>query len=243
MFARQIGWLKKRFSLVSMEEAQLRIARGRNREPCVSITFDDGYADNCQAAIPLLTATANVSTGQLTTIVITSPGSGYTVATVHIVGDGVGATATATISSGNIVAIMITSPGTGYTVPPAVTIIGDGAGATLLATVSYQQVESIILTNAGTGYTYGPFVLITGNGTGAAALATLNQTSARVDLSVSYDGGQIFGNDYPYVLNPNGVRQNMLNWWNLGITNDIICRFRFYALGRFVAYNGELNIR
>ena len=54
MFARQIGWLRNRFSLVSLEETQLRIARGCNCEPCVSITFDDGYADNCQQAIPLL---------------------------------------------------------------------------------------------------------------------------------------------------------------------------------------------
>jgi peptidoglycan/xylan/chitin deacetylase (PgdA/CDA1 family) len=54
MFARQIGWLRNHFLFVSLEEAQLRIARGYNYEPCVSITFDDGYADNCQQAIPWL---------------------------------------------------------------------------------------------------------------------------------------------------------------------------------------------
>jgi peptidoglycan/xylan/chitin deacetylase (PgdA/CDA1 family) len=54
MFQRQIGWLKKRFPLVSLEEAQRRIREGCNRQTCVSITFDDGYADNCQRAIPLL---------------------------------------------------------------------------------------------------------------------------------------------------------------------------------------------
>ena len=53
-FARQIRWLQKRFSLVSLEEAQRRILEGCNREPCLSITFDDGYADNCRQAIPLL---------------------------------------------------------------------------------------------------------------------------------------------------------------------------------------------
>ncbi len=53
-FARQIGWLRDRFALVSLEEAQSRIAQECNCEPCVSITFDDGYADNCRAAIPLL---------------------------------------------------------------------------------------------------------------------------------------------------------------------------------------------
>ena len=54
MFLRQIHWLKKRFQFVSLAEAQHRIRRGHNSEPCISITFDDGYADNCQQAIPTL---------------------------------------------------------------------------------------------------------------------------------------------------------------------------------------------
>ena len=45
-FARQIGWLQGHFDLVSLEEVQRRIRSGVNRRPCVSITFDDGYADN-----------------------------------------------------------------------------------------------------------------------------------------------------------------------------------------------------
>jgi peptidoglycan/xylan/chitin deacetylase (PgdA/CDA1 family) len=53
-FVRQIRWLSERFHLISLEEAQRRIRHGLNNEPCVSITFDDGYADNCRDAIPLL---------------------------------------------------------------------------------------------------------------------------------------------------------------------------------------------
>lgn len=55
-FARQIKWLKRRFEMVSLSEAQRRIRAGRNNTPCVSITFDDGYADNCTHALPLLIA-------------------------------------------------------------------------------------------------------------------------------------------------------------------------------------------
>jgi peptidoglycan/xylan/chitin deacetylase (PgdA/CDA1 family) len=53
-FVRQIRWLRKRFQFVSLEEAQRRIRTGSNSTPCVSVTFDDGYADNCRQAIPLL---------------------------------------------------------------------------------------------------------------------------------------------------------------------------------------------
>ena len=53
-FAAQIHWLRERFDLVSLAEAQARIASGRNRWPTACITFDDGYADNRRFAIPLL---------------------------------------------------------------------------------------------------------------------------------------------------------------------------------------------
>ncbi len=53
-FARHVSWLQKRFELISFQEAQDRVRRGTNDRPCVSITFDDGYAENCHEAIPLL---------------------------------------------------------------------------------------------------------------------------------------------------------------------------------------------
>jgi peptidoglycan/xylan/chitin deacetylase (PgdA/CDA1 family) len=53
-FAAQINWLRSRFDLVSMAEAQARIAAGRNQRPTVCITFDDGYAENMRFAVPLL---------------------------------------------------------------------------------------------------------------------------------------------------------------------------------------------
>jgi peptidoglycan/xylan/chitin deacetylase (PgdA/CDA1 family) len=54
MFRRQIRWLQQHFDVVSLEEAQRRIQCGYNDRACVTLTFDDGYADNCREALPFL---------------------------------------------------------------------------------------------------------------------------------------------------------------------------------------------
>lgn len=53
-FRYQMDWLHERFDVVSLAEAQRRIAAGENSRPTVCITFDDGYAENCDKAIPWL---------------------------------------------------------------------------------------------------------------------------------------------------------------------------------------------
>ena len=53
-FDRHLDWLQRHVDLVSLEEAQQRIGAAGNTRPCVSLTFDDGYAENCQHAIPRL---------------------------------------------------------------------------------------------------------------------------------------------------------------------------------------------
>lgn len=53
-FAQQVDWIARRFDVVSLAEAQRRIASGDNRRPTVCLTFDDGYGDNCDFALPLL---------------------------------------------------------------------------------------------------------------------------------------------------------------------------------------------
>jgi peptidoglycan/xylan/chitin deacetylase (PgdA/CDA1 family) len=53
-FAKQVRWLRRRFDLVTLAEAQRRIASGRNDRPSACITFDDGYADNMRFALPFL---------------------------------------------------------------------------------------------------------------------------------------------------------------------------------------------
>lgn len=53
-FAAHLDWLQQNFKLVSLEDAQRLIASGCNRQPTLAITFDDGYAENTEFAIPLM---------------------------------------------------------------------------------------------------------------------------------------------------------------------------------------------
>ncbi|MCA9150228.1 MAG: polysaccharide deacetylase family protein [Planctomycetales bacterium] len=53
-FAEQLEWLRQHVELISLAEAHRRIAVGRNSKLAACITFDDGYADNCDFALPLL---------------------------------------------------------------------------------------------------------------------------------------------------------------------------------------------
>lgn len=65
---------------------------------------------------------------------------------------------------------------------------------------------------------------------------------ARVDLSISNDGGATFGNFDGMQLNALGNRQNRFLYNNLGWGNEITFQFRFYSNGRFVAGNGMTSI-
>ncbi len=53
-FAMQLDWIQDNFDVVTLKEAQRRIRSTHNDRPTVAITFDDGYAENSQTAIPEL---------------------------------------------------------------------------------------------------------------------------------------------------------------------------------------------
>jgi peptidoglycan/xylan/chitin deacetylase (PgdA/CDA1 family) len=53
LFARQMLWLKRHCDVVDLAEAQRRLREG-NERPAACVTFDDGYADNNDFALPFL---------------------------------------------------------------------------------------------------------------------------------------------------------------------------------------------
>ncbi|HZZ72407.1 MAG TPA: polysaccharide deacetylase family protein [Pirellulales bacterium] len=54
VFAQHLEWLRHHFEIISLSEAQARIRANVNTGPAICITFDDGYASNCDTAIPLM---------------------------------------------------------------------------------------------------------------------------------------------------------------------------------------------
>lgn len=53
-FEQQIDFLRASFDVIGLDEVQRRIQQVDSCRPAVAITFDDGYAENCDFALPLL---------------------------------------------------------------------------------------------------------------------------------------------------------------------------------------------
>jgi hypothetical protein len=64
----------------------------------------------------------------------------------------------------------------------------------------------------------------------------------RVDLTVSRDSGFTWSNTVSRNLNPIGIRQNILNWENLGSCNSLTLKLRFWGLSRFCVNNGFVEL-
>ena len=63
----------------------------------------------------------------------------------------------------------------------------------------------------------------------------------RIDLAISKDGGETFGNYVPRYMNPLGIRKNILRWNKMGRANDLTPKIRFWTLGRIVTANGYVE--
>lgn len=65
---------------------------------------------------------------------------------------------------------------------------------------------------------------------------------ARVDLAISKDGGETFGNYVSRYCHPVGKRKNMMRWEKQGFANDYTPKFKFWSLGRFVVNDGIVDV-
>ena len=66
--------------------------------------------------------------------------------------------------------------------------------------------------------------------------------SEAIDLSIARDGGESFGNSFRIPMNAIGKRTSRLIWQQLGQANDMTPQLRFSGFGRFVAFDGIMEI-
>lgn len=65
----------------------------------------------------------------------------------------------------------------------------------------------------------------------------------RVALSISRDGGISFGSSSSIQLNPLGSRKNRVEWYKLGMANDVVLQFRFHVKAPVNALDGVMGVR
>lgn len=164
--------------------AKLRFGTGYSAMPLMTIA--GGNANDLATAY--LTGTKSnailrpiIEDGGIVDVQVMQPGTGYSVATIQIGGDGTGADVVADLSIGNIntrqadveiltndgsiSAVKVISGGYGYA-NATVTITGDGTGATADAVIKDGAIVKINVTNYGSGYRWA-YATISGSGYGA----------------------------------------------------------------------------
>ena len=140
---------------------------GYTGTPTVSISTCREAGSTNASAVAITTERAGVFS--IKELILTNPGSGYTVApSIRILGgNGSGAIATCNLvtSGAGVISFNLTEEGRGYTTPPTVTVAGPvGVGTTALVTAVIDAgntvVSSFRFINPGSGYTSVPAVTI-----------------------------------------------------------------------------------
>ena len=64
----------------------------------------------------------------------------------------------------------------------------------------------------------------------------------RVDVAISKDSGITWSSNVTRTLNPIGKRQNIINYNNMGVCNDLTIKLSFLGLGSFVVTDGFVEV-
>jgi FtsP/CotA-like multicopper oxidase with cupredoxin domain len=129
--------------------------------------------------------------GQIGSLTLTNPGSGYSSApSVSFTGGGgTGATAAVTFAGANVTGLTLNAGGSGYSTAPTVTFSGGGGSGAAATAFLNMYVASVTMGNRGLGYTSAPTVSFSGGG-GSGATATANLTGAVATVTVTNRGSK-----------------------------------------------------
>ena len=158
------------------------VGNGRGYTSVPSVTAYGGSGSGA-------TFVATVTNGQVTSVAVTSPGSGYQVnegiGLSFNGGGSSGSTAiiTPSISNGQLIGTGIANAGAGYTSNATVNVAGDGSEAEVSLSVT-GQMGSVTVTAGGAGYS-GATATVTGaNGSGSGATLTVTGVNGTISSIV-----------------------------------------------------------
>lgn len=63
-----------------------------------------------------------------------------------------------------------------------------------------------------------------------------------IDMAISKDGTERFGNFYRKTMLPSGHRKGVVNFWNLGLANDLSMQFLFLTPSRIVVLGAKAQV-
>lgn len=162
-------------------------ASGRNYSSPPTVTAYGGSGTGA-------TFTATVSGGGVDSVVMTNPGSGYSLGDIPLLqfsggGSDTSAILTPVLSAGGVTSINVTAPGSGYLdASVSFTGGGGGTGAAASAVLGTGSVTSLAITAPGANYTNASVAISGGGGAGAAATATVSGVVASVAVGTPGTG-------------------------------------------------------
>lgn len=169
-----------------------------------NVVVDNGGSGYVTANITIIgggasvaaTANATIISGEITSINLITPGTGYISHPIAvIVGEGVGAQATVNLTPTTIDSFALTSIGSSYNYPPIISVEGS---ATAIALLTETGIDHIVVTNKGKNYTSIPIVYVI-PGPNQTGTPTSPIMSVSLGYSVAYIAITSSGIDYSSV--------------------------------------------
>jgi hypothetical protein len=169
----------------------------------VTLTGGGGVSAAAEAVIDFGAWEAGVTPGVITSINVTTNGSGYSTPPVVVI-DGEGADASAESNIiGEVADIVITNPGRGYQTTPLIQIVGGGGSSAAATAVRTGSVKSLTVVDGGAGWIGTPTLEFSGGG-GLGATAEVTAMDTVINEITVVDPGARYTSNPALAVNGGG---------------------------------------
>jgi hypothetical protein len=169
----------------------------------VTLSGGGGASAAAEAVIDFGAWEEGVTPGVITSINVTTNGSGYSTPPIVVIdGDGADASAESNII-GEVADIVITNPGRGYQTTPLIQIVGGGGSSATATAVRTGSVKSLTVVDGGSGWIGTPTLEFSGGG-GLGATAEVTAMDTVIDEITVVDPGERYTSNPALAVNGGG---------------------------------------